>query len=170
MIHHRCHCKGRCPLMISSKMPKKSDALSDGCGDAQNDAKRSFKRCSLQTMISWAKIWCKSWCPRTPKRCPKQNRKDVDVDDIHYHVVSCRCAIIWCSPLVLLKEVLVRDDKEDGYRMFVNHGWPACWCLFADVCFTYWWYWWYLLQLGVTVGWYLCCRWAISALLLSRIW
>ena len=111
---------GRCPWW-SPRCCQKSDAFSDGCGDAQNDAKRSFKRCSLQTMISCTKIWRKSWCPRTPKRCPKQNRKDVDVDDIHYHVVSCRCATIWCSPLVLLKEVQVREDKEDGYRMFVNH-------------------------------------------------
>ena len=127
MVSHqtqRCHCqkkRWRCPWW-SPRWCQKSDALSDGCGDAQNDAKQSFKRCSLQTMISCTKIWCKSWCPRTPKRCPKQNRKDVDVDDIHYHVVSCRCATIWCSPLVLLKEVQVREDKEDGYRMFVNHG------------------------------------------------
>ena len=119
----RCHCQKMGDVLgWSPQRCQKSDASPDGCGDAQNDAKRSFKRCSLQTMISCTKIWCKGWCPRTPKRCPKQNRKDVDVDDIHYHVVSCRCATIWCSPLVLLKEVQVREDKEDGYRMFVNHG------------------------------------------------
>ena len=113
---------GRCPCW-SPRCCQKSDALSDGCGDAQNDAKnKASNDAVLKRRFPAQKAWCKSWCPRTPKRCPKQNRKDVDVDDIHYHVVSCRCATIWCSPLVLLKEVQVREDKEDGYRMFVNHG------------------------------------------------